>query len=630
MDPKSSSAFNKQEDFRGQNGDDDQNASGANTFQYSEEKFSPGEESYPQNGHLILGQTIRDELKRSHQQYLLEQLNKPENSKEAQVLFEEMQRDFDRATFIIKTASQEEKLLYDHQEEMALKKKRLEAKRNNGAILSQNYFNNQVVNELRAKALREFQFFVGPNRALQIAIGSLMYQRGTLDLEIMKNEFINEGIPNSLFAIGFRGVEGLELTSAIRPETSPDTQLCYTLEKVSSLNSDPSFQLTIFRSVKEERFHQETKQEFTLYKDEFLIYTFEKNSNFHHFKSFSLTNLPVVIGCQDGKLQHVLTPFKGVRPPLPDTIGLSQWKKLTIEQQETVARYQEAEHRYVDAKQHWENRLSSLAGRPLQPPLIAGFEKNDTENRLKALRNDALQAAYQLTEDRATAPFLERNFITSEGKTEALSSLWGGSSLSLPESLSFLGGRELQQATTDQMKEALIVYLNQQQDKHALIAAAKKLTLKESEQSDIELTKFSDDDEVRNDFCSFTGNGHIDTAVSMLVNDPQIGISSLLSKEPLFGDMLTFFPNATAELSLEKKPHSSSIKPLFILTVDYHLSHAEENDSENFERGLHAHFVYALKNNPLCNFGELISIDNLPVEIRCIDIRIGQTVTSTF
>jgi len=72
-----------------------------------------------------------------------------------------MKRDFDRATFIFKTS--------------------------NGDTALGHRALGQTEADYQDQAFQKFQSFVGTDRAFQLAIASLMYQRGAADLEVIKS-----------------------------------------------------------------------------------------------------------------------------------------------------------------------------------------------------------------------------------------------------------------------------------------------------------------------------------------------------------------------------------------------------------------------------------------------------------
>ena len=612
-----------------------------NQADYSEERVFLGEENYPEKGVFRLGKEVRDQLKAVHENHLLELLQTPPDSALETTMFAEMKRDLHRATFILTTPPPadrptqppSEELLYDHAEEPAVKTAIQEKATAEGGTISEASINEEAIITLQNKGIEKFKTFVGKDRAFQLAIGSLMYQRAAADLEYMKYEASRDS-KNELdpyFTRGLQPIRQLQDFSKRRIGTQPEKELWYSLKKTSDLGTDDQFQLTIFNSLQEERVHSTTEQEFTLKTADVLTYSFTRNPAFTPDAPLSLENLPVSITCDGGQLLHQLIPFEGVRPPLPDNIGLSAWDGLTQDQQGTVKSYQAAESKYLAAKQNWSSRLNYLASRPNLGSLVS-LEKSAAEHRLQSLRHSLQDLATPVAADPAIASFLERNLIKTDGVTVTLSSLSDeGKALDLPEKVVFLGGRQLQQETTEQLKKPLIRLFNEGSNETALISAAKKLTLKTVDQPDSSLAGKSDE-EASQEFLQFTENSKIADAVSMLVQDPATAITPQLLQEPLFGDALSLLPEATASFSLEKQSHSSSDKPLFILTAEYHSIHVSpsEDESGNFVRTLKARFVYALKVNPLWDYSEFNSPDNLPVEARCIGIHIDQEVDHTF
>ena len=612
-----------------------------NQPEYSEKIISLGKENHPEQGVFILGKEVRDQLKAAHENHLLTQLQTPADSELETTLFAEIKRDLNRATFILKipppadrpTQPPQEELLYDHAEESATQAAIRETTAAEGRTVDEKTIQENATRILQNKGLEKFKTFVGKDRAFELAIGSLMYQRGAADLEFMKYG-VSRDDRNDLapyFTLGLQSVRQLQDYSKCRFGTEPKKEQWYSLEKTSDPGTADQFQLTLFNSLKEERVHSTTQQEFTLHTADVLTYTFAKNPLFLPDIPLSLENLPVIITCEGGQLLHHLTPFEGVRPMPSDTIGLSTWESLTPDQQTKVTTYRAAESKYLAAKQNWASRLNYLAGRPNLGSLIS-LEKSETERQLQTLRSSVQDVAAPVAKDPSTAPFLERNHVTTDGATITPPSLSDAKkTLVLPEKVTFLGGRELQQATTEHLKEPLIALFYKRSDETALISAAKKLIFKTADQPDASLAGKSDT-EISQGFLQFTESSKIADAVSMLVQNPAATITPLLLQEPLLGDALSLLPGATASFSLEKKSHPSSDKPLFILTADYRLQHTSpsEDNLGNFARTLHARFVYALKANPLWNYSEFNSPANMPVEARCIGVQIDQKVDHGF
>ena len=279
-----------------------------NQPKYSEKTISLGEENYPEQGVFNLGKEVRAQLKAVHQNHLLELLQTPPDSILEKEMFYEMQRDFDRATFILKTAppadrptqSPHEELLYNHADETATQAALRSAAVAEGTTVAEKTIEESTTALLKDKGIQKFKAFVGADRALQIAIGSLMYQRGAADLTLMKNETSrdhrNELAP--YFTEGLQPITPLDFVSKIRSGTKPKNELRYSLEKISGPGTADQFQLTIYHFFEKESFHSTTQQEFTASTSDVLTYTFAKNPLFLPDIPLSLENLPVIITCE--------------------------------------------------------------------------------------------------------------------------------------------------------------------------------------------------------------------------------------------------------------------------------------------------------------------------------------------
>jgi hypothetical protein len=309
---------------------------------------------------------------------------------------------------------------------------------------------------------------------------------------------------------------------------------------------------------------------------------------------------------------------------------LSAWDALTEEQQEAVTTYQEAEKNYLDAKKQWESKLINLESRTNLGYLgsLITLEKATAEEHLASLRCILYEKAALVAQDSITAPFLERNFITTEGKTRTLPSLSEeNKKLALPEELSFVGCRELQQRSTKQMKSALLDSANQRFNGGALVGTANRLGFRTQETFLSSSSAGSFDEEASQALLDFAEHEQIAKVIHMLVENPAAAVTPQLRKEPLFGDMLSLLPDAEPRFTLEKKRHPSSDKPLFILTVKYHESRTSisvEEDTKHFSRTLDARFVYTLTESPTWDYTDLNSLKNLPVDARCTGIYIDQ------
>ena len=598
---------------------------------YSEEQIVFNENSYPKEGNFTFGKELKHQLETVQQNYFLTLLQAPTASDAT--LAAAMMRDFNRATFTLNIRKDSElqpesqELIYDHAQEPVVKTALITSSKLKGEQINESVLDHDAIVTLQDRGFKKFEQFVNEERGFKLAIGSLMYQAGTADLEYIKYDLPRDQKQNlaPYFSLGFKSVRELQDASQIRAGTQPEQKILYSLEKVVSHDGATShFQLTNFSSFKTERVDMETKKAFTLSTTDIVTYRFERNKAFDSNSPYSLENLPVIITCTGGELSHQFDQC----PTPPDTISLSEWDHLTLEQQRTVTDYRAAEQAYVTAKQEWQSRYAYLASRPLFGSLISS-EKLAADATLEKLRGKVQAMATPVTEDLATAAFLERNVIKTGGKTLTVQSeIDAHKSFNLPEKVSFLGGRELQQATTEQLNAVLLTWfkrshheLSNEEKDSKLAAAAKKIAFATES---ILPTSPSTEDACQN-LLKFTENTNVAEAITALVENPNISLTSTLLKEPLLEDTLsTSLENATAMFSLEKKSHASSTRPLFILNATYHLNLAFTED--NMSRELDAAFTYAVKENSFWDRSEPLSPKNLPVEARCIGVSIHQSV----
>ena len=525
-----------------------------------------------------------------------------------------MKRDFDRATFIFKTS--------------------------NGDTALGHRALGQTEADYQDQAFQKFQSFVGTDRAFQLAIASLMYQRGAADLEVIKSGVSRNTTENlaPFFSQGFQGVESLQRISTRVLGTQPEKKLVYSLEKVFSSTTNPEFKLTISNTQKEDLFHVATEQEFILSTADTIVYHFKKNPSYNSQAPVSLDNLPVTITCTGGSIEHELAPFEGVRPPPPDTISLYEQQNLTWDQRMAIYDYENAENKYVAAKQEIQNqamRATRLASRPLGP-FTALVERTASQQSLQALREAMEQAARSVAEDPATAPFLERNVLIIEGQKSLFPSLTAAAkTVSPPSRFTFIAGRELKQITTENIKQAFTSFIDKNDDERRTlyITAAEKLF-----PQSITNSASQDDNNSNNIPTSSTQNQALERlneftnystslveAIGLLVQSPQVSISSVLLKQPHLSDPLSALATAKVDYKLEKNFHPSSTDPLLILTVNYHptLSPKAQGNSL-FSYQFDIQFVYALKTNPRWNSAKLNTLNNLPIEVRCLNIHAEQ------
>ncbi|MFZ4116441.1 MAG: hypothetical protein ACOYK6_06930 [Chthoniobacterales bacterium] len=568
----------------------------------------------------------------------MEQLQSPPNSSDERKMFAEIKRDLPRATFIIKGTSldpnqpPEEELLFNHNDKIGVMAELSAEAEAHGESPDEKILAERSTTILQERGIQKFKSYVGNNRALQIAIGSLMYQRGAADLEFMKYDFSRD--PQAAlapyFTKGLQSVRILQDNSTLRIGTKSEKQIIYSLEKEPLQDNRNLFKLTIFSSSTEERVYLENEQEFTLHTADLLIYTFEENPSFNVNNPLSLDHLPVIISCNAGKLLHQLTPFEGVRPPLPDTISLSQWDSLTEDQQAVVTAYQKAEHKYCAANENWKSRFAYLASHPNLGPLISS-ERIKGEKQLKSLHSVLQEKAALVAQDPIIAPFLERNFTIASGFHFTFLNE-ENKKLDLPEKFSFVGGRKLQHLFTRQFEVTLLNFINNGQlNLNGLVGTAKKLGIESVEglSSSFASLNSTSDEGASQALLDLTENKEITRGIHMLIEDAASTMIPLLHEEPFFGDMVPLLSNAEAHFSLEKKRHPSSEKPFFILTSECQITHTSPDymdENKNILRTLDVRVVYALRENPAWNYNKLNSLTNLPIDVRCVDIHVDQNV----
>ncbi len=601
-----------------------------NQSTYSEERLSLGSESYPNSGEFIFGRALRDQLKANQEHHLLQILDPQSISKEEETIFAEMGRDLPRATFMIqqRNIDPEEppsvELLFDHrqkEEEITryFEEEKKEPESRKESSLGKNIADH-VTDHLVARGIGTFKDYIGPSRALQIAIGSLMYQRGAADLEYMQYGVSRNPQQElqSFFTDGLKSIRPLEHESRLRPGTRSEKTIVYYLEKKTGSHDQDVFDLTIFNAKSEERIHVLEKQEFTLHTADFLKYRFQENEAFDPHRAVALDHLPVHIDCLDGKITHRLIPFQGERPPLPDTISLSHWESLSEEEQQAVHDYHQAEQAYLHAKERSKSTMMHLASRPQFGPLISSqrLEKEETiTHELQLLRNTLQEKATRLAGNRRIAPFLDRN-MTIVSDDQVTLSTEGKSALHLPANLSFEGSRSLQYQLTKQLEKQFLEHSRHYVHSESLSLTAEKLNFEDGQT-----------------LLSFSENSEVAKGIDLLIAQSLSMVIPLLQREPLFGEMISSLSNETASFSLEKRSHPSSEDPFFILEATYQAEQSyptppQEQATLPLSRQMRLSCKYALRVNRSYDSTELNSLENLSLEIRCIGIHVDQNIQS--
>lgn len=316
-------------------------------------------EKVPAASCFIFGHALIGQLEQMQQDDIITNLRRAAEPSSSKVPpfdpFAEMKRDFNRATFSCTEGKNTKKLNREN----------------------------------RDRALEEFQNFVGENKDLQVAIASLMYQRGNFDLEIMGKKGgeslpRNHKDPTSLpYYTDAKNeqlwtFEASENVFRFKSEGTKQGESFYNLEKITSTSGDPVFYLTIMD------IQIVTHSNFFYYCTRNVSYEFQKNHSFTTHHAISSENAPVILKCLGGKITHEFTERRSTE----ELADLEAKYEFAIANSELAA----AQKDYTDKINHLASRAPFREG-----SLIS--DKLEAERRLKAAQQKAKVAYERLHED---------------------------------------------------------------------------------------------------------------------------------------------------------------------------------------------------------------------------------------
>ncbi len=620
-----------------------------NEASYSEKAITLGDHSIPEEGSFRFGELLKKQIETADTLYFLGELKAA--NKSLTDPFGSMEHDFGRSDFELERPGHAKEILCPP----------------NASL-------KEPSKEGRHQAITQFKEFVGPNEALQIAVASAMHQGIFSDITKMEAAaplafaageevpYVAQGLPH-LFTIS---TESQKIRAG--KDTLPEEKV-YTLHEDSS--SPKKFTLTAIRSLKQERTETTTGKKFTYQEQNCFVKTIEDNPHYDPEKEISLENSPVLFKCVGGSVTHHIT------------LDQNQWRDvdaLEPSQKQAVEEYGNAYYDYDAARQEHDATLQKIARHPSSSS--GSLERSEAENKVNASRNRFARATAVLQNDPdplVRSFLIENTNEASEGRV-TFSTLDGDKTF--PEKGSFIGGRVLQREVTEDIRAVLLpIFRGENTEpfdstlKRDLSGPEKDtatgrefyfriqdsgeeprtLRLAPNDEFDGEESKDHDEEDVRlknsvnrsvENLDNFIGDadlfkaiastmhqGVFSTEESMLLRvRPISGEGSYSSNELVLIHDTSLFSNRvsahdTAYLNLEKR--ESAQGPLFVLSVDHKVvqelrtsfEQGEGGSVINYER--ESRFIYTFEKNPAFMEGEEITINNLPVRVRCRFISIN-------